>query len=449
MKRENLLTILILAALVLGALWGQYGIFKRAPMVRAADDAAAEMAPDRAYLKARAGPLQEAGDLVFIRPLRMMIVPLVFLSVVVGVCSIGDPSRLGKVGGATLFYFAATTLIAVGLGLAIANTVSPGRGVDAGAFEASAQQEFKAEVAAKVEAGPRGIGAAFMNLARDMIPSNIADAAVKGNVLGLVVFAILLGAALAVVGARARPAVDAMEALLEGCMKIIGWVLWLAPVGVFCIVAGRVGSAGLSNLVGPLSLYILCVLGGLILHLLVVLPVILGIFGRTNPYRFLWEMRKVILTAFSTASSSATLPVTIEECRRVGGCSKRAATFVPALGATVNMNGTALYEAVAVLFLFQVYHIDLTIGQQLVILLTATLAAVGAPGIPGAGLVTMAIIINAVNASLVNVPGSPQLPLYTIGIIVGVDRFLDMCRTVLNVMGDAIGARLITRIAPD
>lgn len=449
MKKENLLTILILAGLIGGALWGHYGLY----------DAGA--APG-ALEKATAG-YQAAGDLVFIRPLRMLIVPLVFISVVTGVTAIGNPKKLGVVGGATLVYFLCTTLIAVLLGLAIANAVQPGEGVDRSVLEASAQADYQ-RIEKGVDAmvapgapgsgadagGGSGIGKAFMSVAQDMIPPNIIKAAADGNVLGIVMFAILLGIALAMVGEKARIAVEALDGLLLALMRIVGWVMWLAPLGVFLIVSARVGAVGLANLAGPLGKYVLCVIGGLLIHLTVILPLILFVFARTNPYKFIWDLRKVILTAFSTASSSATLPVTIEECVTHGGCSKRAATFVPALGATVNMNGTALYEAVAVLFLFQVFGIDLTLSQQAVILVTATLAAVGAPGIPGAGLVTMAIVINAVNTSLRGMaPDAPQLPLWTIGIIIGVDRFLDMCRTVLNVFGDCVGARIMTRIAPD
>ncbi|MBL0921492.1 MAG: dicarboxylate/amino acid:cation symporter [Phycisphaerales bacterium] len=437
MRKDTLLTALILLGLVAGALVGQFVLYD--------PDATRE-----ALAQSTAG-LQTAGDLIFIRPLRMLIIPLVFVSVVSGVCALGEPSKLGLVGGATLLYFAGTTLVAVTLGLAIATAVQPGAGIDISLLENTARQGFAEEnVAAKVQSGPGGLGDAFLALVEGMVPSNILKAAVDGNILAIVLFAIFLGVALTLAGKAAQPAVAVIEAFLAGFMKIVGWIMWLAPIGVFLIIAARVGQTGLSNLVGPLGMYILCVVGGLLIQGAVVLPLVLWVFGRTNPYRFLLQMRKVILTAFSTASSSATLPVTIEECRRVGGCSKRAATFVPALGATVNMNGTALYEAVAVLFLFQAFGIELTMAQQMVILVTATLAAVGAPGIPGAGIVTMAIVINAVNSSLTAIaPDSPQLPLWTIGLILGVDRFLDMCRTTLNVFGDCVGARLITRIAPD
>jgi len=436
MKRENLLTILILLGLILGVLVGQYVLFD----------------PDAtgASLRVKTELWRTAGDILFIQPLKMMIVPLVFLSVVVGVTSIGNPSRLGVVGGATLVYFLITTLMAVMLGLLIVNLVQPGAGVSPESMAGAAQEDYAKSVQKAVETGPASVGAAFLNLLRDMIPTNIVKAAADTNVLALVIFAMLSGVALAVVGEKARLAVEVLEGLLTAMMKIVLWIMWLAPAGVFFIVGARVGEVGLGRLVGPLGWYILCVIVGLIIHGFLVLPLILWVFGRTNPLRFLWNLRRVILTAFSTSSSSATLPVTIETCRDMGGCSKRAATFVPALGATINMNGTALYEAVAVVFLFQMFGYELNTTQQLIIVITATLAAVGAPGIPSAGLVTMAIVINAVNSSILAVkPDAAPLPLWTIGIIFGVDRFLDMCRTVINVWGDCVGAKIITRLAPD
>jgi Na+/H+-dicarboxylate symporter len=212
------------------------------------------------------------------------------------------------------------------------------------------------------------------------------------------------------------------------------------------LVAWTVGKIGLAALLGPLAKYIFTVLIGLAIHGFVVLPLILWLFARTHPFRYLWQMRRPMFTAFGTDSSSATLPVTIDSAINEGGCSRRSANFVLPLGATVNMDGTALYEAVAVVFLFQLYGIDLSMTELAVVVATATLAAIGAAGIPSAGVVTMVIVITAVNASL---GGENRLPLEAIGIILGVDRIVDMCRTMVNVWGDAVGAKIITRIAPD
>jgi Na+/H+-dicarboxylate symporter len=434
MKREHLLTLLILGALGLGVAAGQFFVH---PM-------------DADLRRAWVAGLQSAGEITFLRPLFMLIVPLVFASVVSGICAIGSPHRLGLVGGWTMVYFGGTTLLAVALGLVLVEWIQPGAGIALGDLEAAARSTYESDVAGRVAAAPESVGGAFMNLLRSLVPENPIKSAAERDVLGVCVFAILLGLALVLTGEPAKPVIAFMDGLFQALIRIVGWIMWLAPIGVLCIVAARVGASGLGALAGPMGAYMATVLLGLGLHVFVMLPLILFLFERTNPYRFLWDMRKVIVTAFSTSSSNATLPVTIEECQRVGGCSKRATNFVTPLGSTINMNGTALYEGVAVSFLFQIFNYDLGWQQQILILITATLAAAGAAGIPSAGLVTMAIVIGAVNSSLATVaPDAEPLPLWTIGIIYGVDRILDMCRTVNNVMGDAIGARLITRIAPD
>ena len=248
-------------------------------------------------------------------------------------------------------------------------------------------------------------------------------------------------------GRRPLPAIKVFEGLFDAIMRIVLVIIWITPLGVFLLLTYTVGSIGIANLLGPISKYIILVISGLAIHGILVLPLILWLFTRKNPYRFMWQMRKALLTAFGTDSSAATLPVTIETAEHEGGCSKRASNFVLPLGATVNMDGTALYEAVAVVFLFQLYGIELGFSELLIVVITATLAAVGAAGIPSAGVVMMVIVINAVNTSL----GDPEraLPLEAIGVILGVDRIVDMCRTTVNVWGDSVGAKLMTRLAPD
>ncbi len=435
MSKDTLLTILILVGLVAGILVGQFVLHD----AQATTDLLAQ----------RTAPYQTIGEIVFIRPLKMLIIPLVFVSVVVGVTSIGDPERLGLVGGATLVFYFTTMLVAVLLGLILAKVVSPGVGVDPDSLSAAGQAAFETE-RANIEAGSeRGVFGAFGNLLQQMIPDSVLGAAVEGNTLGVVFVSILLGLALVLTREPARPVIAVFEGLFQALIRLVVWIIWLAPIGIFFIVASKVGQAGLGELAGPIGSYAMTVILGLLIHALVTLPLLLWIFTRTNPYVFLLRIRKPIITAFSTASSSATLPITIEECQTRGGCSRRASNFVLPLGATVNMDGTALYQAVAVSFLFQMFAYDLSLTQQLIILITATLAAIGAAGIPSAGLVTMAIVITAVNSSLETIPDAPQLPLWTIGIILGVDRILDMCRTAVNVWGDSVGARIITRLAPD
>jgi proton glutamate symport protein len=436
-KKDHLLTILILLGLIAGVLVGEFALFD------------AGLSAEK--LAERTAPFESAGNLIFIQPLRMMIIPIVFVAVVAGVCSIGDPQRLGLVGGATLVFYLTTMLLAVGLGLLLVNVVAPGEGVeDPAALVGVGIDKFEA-AKANIEIGSAGgVAGSFYNLLDQMIPTNALAAAVDGNTLGVVVFSILLGLALVLSGEKARPAIDVVNALFEALIKLVTWIIWLAPFGVFLLVAARIGSIGLASLAGPVAKYMLVVVVGLLIHGLVSLPVVLLLFGRINPYRYLWQMRKPLITAFSTASSAATLPITIEESQSSGGCSKKAANFVLPLGATVNMDGTALYQAVAVVFLFQLYGFSLDLTQQLAILVTATLAAVGTAAIPSAGLVTMAIVITAVNSSLGAMGEDiPTLPLESIAVILGIDRILDMCRTCVNVWGDATGARIMTRLAPD
>ena len=264
----------------------------------------------------------------------------------------------------------------------------------------------------------------------------------------MISFSLLLGVVLTTIGSKGQPVIAVFDGVFTAIMKLVDWILWLAPVGVFCLVVWTVADIGFYSLIGPLGKFIATVVAGLGIHGLIVLPAILWVFGRVNPYRFMHQMRQALMTAFGTDSSSATLPVTIECAERLGGVSKRAAGFVLPLGATVNMDGTALYEAVAVVFLFQCYGVELGMTQLAIIVITATLAAVGAAGIPSAGLVTMVIVVEAVNNSL-GLTGDQRLPLASVGIILGVDRILDMCRTTVNVWGDAVGAKIISRIAPD
>lgn len=437
-SKENLLTLLIVIGLACGVLVGQFVLYDASHTEEA--------------LRSAAQPWHTAGEVIFIRPLMMMIVPLVFVSVAVGVASIGNPQKLGVIGGATLLYYLSTMAAAVALGLVLVSFVKPGVGVDAAALQSSGMSAFESGgISAKIAGGPSDVGGSFVGLIYSMIPNNFLAAAVEGNTLPVVIGGIVIGLALVLGGEKSRLTIQVLEGAFEALIRLVMWVIWLAPLGIFFIVAGRVGQVGLANLVGPLGLYVLTVVLGLLLHGAVVLPLVLWALGKTNPYRFMWAVRKVLITAFSTASSTAMLPVTLEECQTAGQCSKRATNFVIPLGATINMDGTALYQAVAVVFLFQMLQFDLTLAQMVIILVTATLAAIGAAGVPSAGLITMAIVINAVNASMSAVGGESArtLPMWTVGIILGVDRVLDMCRTAVNVWGDCVGARIVTRLAPD
>ena len=427
------LTVLIIAGMVIGALVGQFLLY----------NADAPIGSDH-WTKI-------AGDVVLIRPLKLLVIPLVLFSVVAGVSRIGDPGQLGRLGLATLGYYFGTMILAVILGTALVSIVAPGSSLSpeaAAAMQATGEAAFAADTGLNEKLTGQSMGGTWTNILYQLIPSNLFEEMAKGRPLGIIIFALGLGVALAAGRERTRVAREFFDAGFEALMVLVSWVIWLTPIGVFFLVAWTVGKIGLGELVAPIGGYMTVVIVGLLLHGVIVLPIILKLLGgNVRPFRFMGQMKPALLTAFGTDSSSATLPVTIETAETAGGCSKKATNFVLPLGSTINMDGTALYEAVAVVFLFQLFGIDLSAVQLFIVVITATLAAVGAAGIPSAGLVTMVIVIAAVNASL---PGEEtNLPIWSVGVILGVDRILDMCRTTVNVWGDAVGAKIMTRLAPD
>ncbi|HLB06332.1 MAG TPA: dicarboxylate/amino acid:cation symporter [Alphaproteobacteria bacterium] len=362
---------------------------------------------------------------LFLDALKMLIVPLIVAAVVSGVASLGDVRRLGRIGALTIFYFLATTMTAVLIGLVLVNLFEPGAGlsIESGTISES--------LAAKQDIG-------FSDILLSLVTPNLVAAAAETQVLPLMLFAIALAAALTTLGTTGEPVIRFFHGLNEAMMKLVGWLMYLAPIGIFALVAARLGKAGGGEAfvaeLESVGLYVLTVLAGLLVHtaLLILILVVLGGRGIS----FILGMMRALLTAFGTASSSATLPLTME-CAREQEVDERTVRFVLPLGSTLNMNGTALYEAVAVMFIAQAYGLDLSLGQQIVVLVTATLAAIGAAGIPEAGLVTMVIVLNAVG-----------LPLEGIGLLLAVDWFLDRFRTTVNVWGDAVGATVIGRRLP-
>lgn len=272
----------------------------------------------------------------------------------------------------------------------------------------------------------------MLDILLEIVPTNLFQALASGDILPIIFFSLLLGTALTVIGERGAVVQRFFEGAFEAVLRIVDWIMWLAPLGVMALLATTVAEMGI-DLFATLFKYVVTVLVGLAFHGVITLGVVLWTFGGIDPWRYAQQMARALMTAFSTDSSSATLPVTME-CVEQAGISNRVSSFVLPLGATVNMDGTALYEAVAAMFIAQVYGIDLSFSQQVVIFLTATLAAIGAAGVPSAGLVTMIIVLRSVG-----------LPLEGIGILVGIDRLLDMCRTTVNVWGDAVGARIIAR----
>jgi Na+/H+-dicarboxylate symporter len=367
----------------------------------------------------KAAHIKIVGDM-FIRLLKAIIIPLILASMVAGIVSLGDVRKLGRIGLRTFIYYTVTTALAVGVGLVLVNVMKPGVGVEIGTKPAE-------EVAG-------GEVPSVVSIISDIIPANLFDAMAKDKVLSIIFFSLLLGVAISSIGEKGRPLVSLFEAFNSVMMKITDWIMRLAPFGVFALMAYTIGSMGLS-VIKPLAVYMATVVIGLTIHACITLPVLLSTIGKYSPLKFIRDVFSAVATAFSTASSAATLPITMDCVEENTGVSNKVASFVLPLGATVNMDGTALYEAVAAMFIAQAYGIDLSIGQQLVIMLTATLASIGAAAIPGAGLVTMVIVLKAVN-----------LPLEGIGMILAVDRILDMLRTAVNVWGDACGAAVVANL---
>jgi Na+/H+-dicarboxylate symporter len=357
----------------------------------------------------------------FLTALKMLIVPLVAASIISGVAGLGDVRRLGRLGGVSVLYYATTTLIAVSIGLLMANLWQPGVGVPLGDAAAPAHKS-----------GDIGV----TDLILSLVYPNIIAAAAEMKLLPIILFCIVLGAALSTLGERGRPVIAFFDGLNDGMMKVVEWLMWLAPIGVFALIASKLGEAGGGEaffaLLAGLGKYVLAVISGLLTHA-VVLCLLLLWLARRQVRDYLSHMATALITAFSTSSSSATLPLTMEGVK-MAGVPEHARRFVLPLGATINMDGTALYEAVAALFIAQAFGIDLSFGQQMLVLLTATMAAIGAAGIPEAGLVTMLIVLEAVG-----------LPQEGIGLILAVDWFLDRCRTTVNVFGDSVGAAVVGR----
>lgn len=434
MRSKWLLTALILTGLVAGIVLGQV-LF---------DPAFDKTDPNSVHAHAASLALFDfLGFTVFMGLLKMLIIPLIASSVIVGVTSVGDFSKLGAIGLRTLVYYFATMLIAVVLGLILVTTFQPGAAMTAEAQKVS--MEVLADHSAAIQQNASGgLLGVLQNLVSQMIPQNIVEAMAKGRPLSVITFSIFFGVVATMLGERAKPVITFFNAVFEILMKMVHAIMWLAPVGVCALLAKTIAETGLAVFTSAISQYMFVVLGGLAIHGLFIIPLVLWIFGRCNPYRYLHQMRQALMTALATDSSSATLPVTIECATEQGGVSQRSAGFVLPLGSTINMDGTALYEAVAVVFIAQAYGIHLSMSELVIVAITATLAAMGAAGIPSAGLVTMVIVFGAVNASL-SKSGGQAIPEVGIALIIGVDRLLDMFRTVVNVWGDCAGAKIIDR----
>ena len=370
---------------------------------------------------------------LFLNALKMLIVPLIVSSIIVGIAGMGSSRNLGQLGGKTLLYYATTSLLAIVVGLAVVNLTTPGVIDGEPARDLIGLNADLSEVEEKVAGKDAGdIAAVFLR----MIPTNVVAAASSGQMLGLIFFSILFGYYMTRIGEPyAESQYNFWQGLYEVMMRITDFVISFAPYGVFALVARVVADTGLAAF-GPLSLFFFTVLAALAVHLLVTLPLLLRFVGGVrNPWRHYRAMSPALLTAFSTASSSATLPLTMECVEKNAKVSNRTTSFVLPLGATVNMDGTALYECVAAMFIAQAYGIQLGMVEQFTIVLVALLTSIGVAGIPAASLVAISIILATIG-----------LPAEGIGLILAVDRVLDMCRTATNVFSDSCGAVIIGKL---
>lgn len=365
----------------------------------------------------------------FVKLIGMVVVPLVFASLLVGTTSLKDIRSLGRIGAKTVGFYLCTTAIAISVGLLLANIMRPGSGLS----PETKQRLIAGAAGPDARAGePRVERPSVRDLLLNIIPTNPIRAFAEGQMLQIIFFALLMGICLTLIPPeRSRPVIRFFEGVNEVIIKMVHIIMEVAPYGVFALIAAVVADFGL-GILRTLVTYCAVVLLGLLVHMLFVYSVVLSAFTRTSIAKFLRGIRPAQLVGFSCSSSSATLPVTIECVTENLGVSPSICSFTLPLGATINMDGTALYQGVAAVFLAQLYGMNLDFGQQLTVVLTATLASIGTAGIPGAGIIMLAIVLTSVG-----------VPLQGIGIIMGLDRFLDMCRTVVNITGDATCAMVV------
>jgi proton glutamate symport protein len=365
----------------------------------------------------------------FIRLISMVVVPLVFASLLVGTASLKDIRALGRIGAKTIAYYMCTTAIAVSIGLLLTSVVRPGSTLPEQArknlvSDAGAQKDLPVQASREKSS--------IKDLLLNIIPTNPIKAMTEGQMLQIIFFALLAGVCVTLIPAeRGQPVIDFFKAVNDIIVKMVHVIMKTAPYGVFALIAAVIADFGPGILLNLLK-YSAVVLLGLAIHLLVTYGLVLKIFTRMNVRSFFRGIRPAQMVGFCTSSSNATLPVTMDCTAKNLGVPAHIGSFTLPLGATINMDGTALLQGVATAFLAQIYGIDLGFTQQLTVVLTATLASIGTAGIPSAGIVMLAIVLDSVG-----------VPLQGIGIILGVDRFLDMCRTIVNVTGDAVCAVVV------
>ena len=378
--------------------------------------------------------LLSAADFVgelFLRALRMLVVPLIMASIISAVAGLGETHSLGRLGLKTAAYYVTTSLVAILIGLVIVDLIEPGVVNGVAAKEQIGLSSDVVSVQKSVEGrSGKDVVEVFLRL----VPKNVVEDAAKGEMLGLIFFSLLFGFFTTRIDEEKRRVVRAFwDGVYDIMLKITDWVIGFAPIGVFALVFKVVLTTGFDAF-RPLLAFFFCVLLALGLHLFVALPLIMRLAGGVNPLKHYKAMAPALLMAFSTASSSATLPLTMDCVRDRAGVSPRVSSFTLPLGATVNMDGTALYECVAAIFIAQAYGVHLTLTQQFTVVLIALLTSIGVAGIPAASLVAITLILTSIG-----------LPVEAIGLILAVDRVLDMCRTAVNVFSDSCGAVLIAK----
>ncbi|WP_238988847.1 dicarboxylate/amino acid:cation symporter [Calorimonas adulescens] len=386
-KKRISLTTRIFIGLILGIIVGIF--FMRAPNIATT------------YI-------QPFGTL-FLNLIKMIIVPLVLSSLVVGAASVGDVAKLGRIGIKTIVYFLVTTAFAVLIGLLLGNIFQPGIGLS---------------LPTGTEVRPGEVPSIVTTLL-NIVPTNAVDAMVKANMLQIIVFAIFLGIGITLAGEKGKPLYEVFDSLAEVMYKITAIIMEYAPIGIFALMVPVVATNGPAVLI-PLLKVILAVYAGCIIHAVIVYGFSVQVFARMNPIHFFRGISEAAMVAFTTCSSSGTLPVTMRNTEDNLGVSRSITSFVLPLGATINMDGTALYQGVCALFVAQVYGIELSIAQQITIILSATLASIGTAGVPGAGFIMLTMVLQSVG-----------LPLEASALIAGIDRILDMIRTCINIIGDA------------
>ena len=377
------------------------------------------------FLTDYVGYITWMGD-VFIRSLKMIVAPLILTSIASGVANIGNAENFGKLGLKTLAYYIFTSLFAITTGLLMVNAIKPGIGANLGLVES----------VDGLEIASKSFGQTILKI----IPENIFEALADNQMLSIIFFAILMGFFVTQLSKKSSDfLLTGINSGFELMMKITGFIIKFTPFGVFGVVAGTVAAqaADTDALIAVsqrLGMYMVAVMAGLSIHAFILLPLMLKLFAKISPYKHLKTMSVPLLTAFSTSSSSATLPLTMDTIENKAGVSNKITSFVLPLGATINMDGTALYECVAAMFIAQAYGIELDITQQIIVVSTSLLASIGAAGIPMAGLVMISVVLTAVG-----------LPLEGIGLILAVDRILDMFRTAVNVWSDSCGSVIIAK----